>query len=104
TGVIFDEALILELLDLAKTCGAKLMVDETYRDLLFNRAAPPYAAALDPTIISVASLSKAFGVPGIRVGWIVCTDAVLMERFLTAKEQVIICGSVLDEAVALQVL
>jgi aspartate/methionine/tyrosine aminotransferase len=104
TGVIYSEADILSLLEIAEKAGAKLLVDETYRDLLENKEMPDYAARLHPAIISVASLSKAFGVPGIRTGWIICRDSILMERFLAAKEQIIICGSILDEWVALQVL
>jgi hypothetical protein len=38
-------------------------------------------------------LSKAYGVPGISIGWIVTTDPLLQETFLAAKEQVSICGS-----------
>jgi aspartate/methionine/tyrosine aminotransferase len=34
------------------------------------------------------------------VGWIVCRDAALMTRFLAAKEQIGICGSVIDERLA----
>jgi aspartate/methionine/tyrosine aminotransferase len=52
----------------------------------------------------VSSLSKTYGIPGIRVGWLVCRDATLMQLFLAAKEQIGISGSVIDEHVALQAL
>jgi aspartate/methionine/tyrosine aminotransferase len=42
--------------------------------------------------------------PGIRIGWIICKDAALMERFLAAKEQIFICNSVVDETIALRFL
>jgi aspartate/methionine/tyrosine aminotransferase len=45
-------------------------------------------------------MSKSYGIPGIRVGWIVNRDAKLMERFLAAKEQIGICGSIVDEHIA----
>jgi aspartate/methionine/tyrosine aminotransferase len=38
--------------------------------------------------------------PGLRLGWIVCRDRPLMTRFLAAKEQMHICGPVLDEEIA----
>ena len=60
----------------------------------------PVAASLSPHAISVASMSKSYGIPGIRVGWIVNRDAKLMERFLAAKEQIGICGSIVDEHIA----
>jgi aspartate/methionine/tyrosine aminotransferase len=104
TGVIYAEEDILLLSALAEKSGAKLLVDETYRDLLESGQVLDYAARLHPNIISVASLSKAFGVPGIRTGWIICRDSALMEQLLAAKEQIIICGSILDEKVACKVL
>lgn len=103
TGIIYSQEEITQLVFIAKNAGANLLVDETYRDLLLETTAPNYAAGIDDCVISVASLSKAYGVPGIRIGWIICKDLNLMEKFLAAKEQIIICGSVLDEAVALQI-
>jgi aspartate/methionine/tyrosine aminotransferase len=52
----------------------------------------------------VSSLSKAYGIPGIRIGWLITRDAHLQELFLAAKEQISICGSVIDEWIAEQVL
>jgi aspartate/methionine/tyrosine aminotransferase len=91
------------LIALAEKQGCHLLVDETYRDLSYG-AKLPSAASLSKRAISVASLSKAYGIPGIRVGWLVTQDAALYERFLAAKEQIAICGSILDEIVALQML
>src|SRR5258708_24803179 len=64
----------------------------------------PLAAEYSPNVIRISSLSKTYGLPGIRVGWIVCRDPSLMETFLAAKEQIHICGSVLDEEVAFRYL
>ena len=50
------------------------------------------------------SLSKAYGVPGIRAGWLITRNKRLQEQFLAAKEQISICGSVIDEWIALQIL
>jgi aspartate/methionine/tyrosine aminotransferase len=52
----------------------------------------------------VSSMSKAYGLPGLRVGWAVCTDPALFETLLAAKEQMFICGATLDEAIAARVL
>jgi aspartate/methionine/tyrosine aminotransferase len=45
-------------------------------------------------------MSKSFGLPGIRIGWLATQDARMMERFLAAKEQIFICNSVLDKKIA----
>jgi aspartate/methionine/tyrosine aminotransferase len=42
--------------------------------------------------------------PGIRVGWLIARDPELFERFLAAKEQIGICGSVVDEWLAMATL
>ncbi len=49
-------------------------------------------------------MSKTYGVPGIREGWIVCADKALMNTFLAAKEQIVLTGSMVDEALAYEVL
>jgi len=51
-------------------------------------------------VISVSSLSKTYGIPGIRIGWLITRDAALMETFLAAREQIGISGSTVDEYIA----
>ena len=53
--------------------GARLLLDETYREMTFGEALP-VAASLSERVISVTSLSKTYGLPGIRVGWLVTRD------------------------------
>ena len=103
TGVMLTEAELRGLANLAANRGCRLLVDETYRDLSFEGPLP-LAASLGPHVISVSSLSKAYGVPGIRIGWLITRDPALQEIFLAASEQISICGSVMDEWVAEQVM
>jgi aspartate/methionine/tyrosine aminotransferase len=103
TGTVFDLELLLALVETAERSGAVLLVDETYRDLTHGSPLP-MAATLSPRAISVSSMSKAYGLPGLRVGWAVCRDPQLAEMLLAAKEQMVICGATLDEAIAGRVL
>jgi aspartate/methionine/tyrosine aminotransferase len=103
TGVMVSEAELRALVELTRSKGCHLLVDETYRDLSFGGVLP-LAASLGDHVISVSSLSKAYGVPGIRLGWIVTANPKLQEIFLAAKEQIAICGSVIDEWVGEQVM
>lgn len=103
TGVMLTEAELRALVALAAKHGCYLLVDETYRDLSLD-APLPLAASLDSHVISVSSLSKAYGVPGIRTGWLITRDPGLQEIFLAAHEQINICGSVIDEWIAEQVM
>jgi aspartate/methionine/tyrosine aminotransferase len=103
TGTMFDLETLHALVELAERSGAVLLVDETYRDLTHGSQLP-MAASLSPRAISVSSMSKAYGLPGLRVGWAVCRDPELAELLLAAKEQMFICGATLDEAIAASVL
>lgn len=103
TGVMLSEAELRGLADLAQRHGCRLLADETYRDLSFDGPLP-LAASLGEHVIGVSSLSKAYGVPGIRIGWLITKDPALQELFLAASEQISICGSVMDEWVAEQVI
>ncbi|SOD99615.1 aminotransferase class I/II-fold pyridoxal phosphate-dependent enzyme [Spirosoma fluviale] len=104
TGTVIPETTLNELIALAEEYNCYLLVDETYRYLNFQTTRLPYLAEKSKHVISVSSLSKAFGVPGIRIGWIICRDASLMHRFLAAKEQIMITNSVVDEQIALHML
>ncbi|UCI08385.1 pyridoxal phosphate-dependent aminotransferase [Mesorhizobium sp. B1-1-8] len=103
TGTVIARTELDALIALAERHECRLLVDETYRDLSYGQRLPS-AASLSASAISVSSLSKAFGIPGIRIGWLTTRDPQLQETFLAAKEQIGICGSVIDEAVALQML
>jgi aspartate/methionine/tyrosine aminotransferase len=103
TGTMFDRATLDSLVELAERSGAVLLVDETYRDLTHGEPLP-MAASLSSRAISVSSMSKAYGLPGLRVGWAVCRDPHVFENLLAAKEQMVICGATIDEAIAARVL
>lgn len=104
TGTIIPENTIDEIIKLAEENNCFLLIDETYRELNFQTKIKPYYSEKSDKVISVSSLSKAYGFPGLRIGWIICKDAQLMNTFLAAKEQIIICNSVVDEYLALQIL
>ncbi len=104
TGVLFEENKIITLANLAKENNCFLLVDETYRELNFQTELNPYFAEINSNVISVSSLSKAYGLPGLRIGWIICKNKVLVQKFLAAKEQIIICNSVVDEYLAFSAL
>ena len=99
TGVMMSEDDLRGLVAQVESAGCRLLVDETYREMTFGEPLP-VAATLSERAISVSSLSKTYGIPGIRTGWLVCRDGELMRTFLAAKEQIGICGSVVDEAIA----
>lgn len=103
TGVTITEKELRQIISLVESKECFLLVDETYREMNFGRP-PPVAALLSSQAISVSSLSKSYGLPGIRIGWLMTQDHRLMETFLAAKEQIFICNSIIDEKIAAHVL
>ncbi|HEY7429152.1 MAG TPA: aminotransferase class I/II-fold pyridoxal phosphate-dependent enzyme [Streptosporangiaceae bacterium] len=103
TGTMLEVASLQRLVDLAESSGAMLLVDETYRDLTHAERLP-MAATLSSQAISVASMSKAYGLPGLRIGWAVTASPALRGLLLAAKEQIVICGPTIDEHIAGRVL
>lgn len=91
------------LVELAERHACWLLVDETYREMTHHTPLP-VAASLSDRAISVCSVSKTYGLPGLRLGWVISRHPELYETLLAAKEQIVICGSTLDEEATRQVL
>ena len=89
------------ILALAAARGVRVFSDEVYR---FSEAEGvptlPAACDLDPRAASLGVLSKSFGLPGLRVGWVACRDKALMERMASVKDYLSICGSAPSEFLA----
>lgn len=96
TGTMMSLAELKEVIAVAEKHNKWLLIDETYRDM-FKDEILPVAASLSKKVISISSLSKTYGIPGIRIGWAICQDKNMMDMLLCAKEQVCIGGSVIDE-------
>jgi len=80
---------------------AVLFVDETYREATYGDAvAAESVAGIHPRVVTGASVSKALGAPGLRTGWLTVPDAELRSRIAVAWMNLVISGSVLDEALA----
>jgi aspartate/methionine/tyrosine aminotransferase len=103
TGVTIDQETLQKIISLIERKKTFLLFDETYRDMYFG-SPPPLAATLSSRVISICSMSKSYGLPGIRIGWLICRDQQLMETFLAAKEQIFITNSVVDEEIAFHYL
>jgi aspartate/methionine/tyrosine aminotransferase len=82
--------------------GAFLLSDEMYRllDVMPNSGLPA-ACELSDRTISLSGLSKSFGLPGLRVGWVATHDRSVLERMLVLKDYTTICGSAPSEILAL---
>ena len=89
------------IVQIAGQAGAWLFSDEMYRGLEYDPAARlPSGCDLYERAITLAGLSKTFGLPGLRAGWLALQDASLRERILGWKDYTTICASAPSEALA----
>lgn len=71
SGVAIDQGTLKQIGAQAGEAGAFVMVDEVYRDILFEDA-QPCAATLGLQFLTTSSLTKSYGLSGLRCGWILC--------------------------------
>lgn len=107
SGVSITHGEIGEMLDaMSRRCPeAILLVDETYREATYGSTpAASTFAGLSWRVLTCASLSKAYGAPGLRIGWLTVPDPGLREQLRLAKFNSSICCGVLDEFLAARLL
>ncbi len=78
TGSLMDEALLLEIVDIARTCDAYIICDEVYRGT--NQNDPEYGTSIVDIYdkgISTGSMSKTYSLAGLRLGWITASPDIL---------------------------
>jgi aspartate/methionine/tyrosine aminotransferase len=82
--------------------GIPLIVDEVYHPL-YHGAAIPSASSLPNTIV-IGDFAKALSLPGLRVGWLIDSDARRRAALLDLRSYFTISGSPLTEAIAAHAL
>jgi aspartate/methionine/tyrosine aminotransferase len=100
SGVVLDQESLIEIGEIANAAGARVLVDEVYRDILFEDA-PVTAARLGSQFIATASLTKSYGLSGLRCGWILCEPA-LAERMRRLNDIFGAVGAMPSEALAVK--
>ena len=69
TGVVATEHDLVEVGRIAERYGARVLVDEVYLDTAIDGPVRP-AASRSPVFISTSSLTKSYGLAGLRCGWV----------------------------------
>jgi aspartate/methionine/tyrosine aminotransferase len=100
TGVLLDRAEVAEIARLAERAGALLLVDEVYRDIWFEEA-PPSHVHLGPHVLATNSLTKSYGLSGLRCGWVLCGTRELADRLRLARDFMEAVGSMPSDGLAL---
>ena len=71
TGAVLSEAGMDAIVEAADRVGAWIVADEIYRGAETNEPISPTFAGRYDRLVVTGGLSKAFGLPGLRTGWIV---------------------------------
>jgi aspartate/methionine/tyrosine aminotransferase len=74
------EATLRQLGEVARSVGARVLVDEVYLDLLFENA-PPTSYYFGPEFIVTNSLTKVYGLSGLRCGWILAKPDLVRKMY-----------------------
>jgi aspartate/methionine/tyrosine aminotransferase len=71
TGSILSEPAMRRIVDRCEEVGAYLLADEVYLGAEIHCARTPSFWGMSDRVIVASGLSKAYGIPGVRIGWIV---------------------------------
>lgn len=105
TGYLPERTLQEAIIDLARKNGLYVFSDEMYRMLEYDPAQRlPALCDRYEHGISLSGLSKAYALPGLRIGWLATQDASLMERWTAFKDYTTICNSAPSEILGITAL
>jgi aspartate/methionine/tyrosine aminotransferase len=98
TGTLATRPVFEQVMALAEAHGLVVFSDEVYRELEHDPAGRlPAACDLSGRAVSLGSISKSYGLPGLRLGWLVTRDAAAREAISTLKDYTTICSSAPSE-------
>ncbi len=98
TGINMKLEVMQAVMDLARANNIIVLCDEVYRELEHDsKTIIPAVCDLYDNAVSLGSMSKSYGLPGLRLGWLVTKNAALLEKFLHFKWYTTICSSAPSE-------
>lgn len=101
TGWLMPRAGFDELNQLSQQKGFWLFSDEVYRESEYDPALRlPAAADINPLAVSLGVVSKTYGLPGLRIGWVASQQKEILERMAVVKDYTTICSSAPSELLA----
>ncbi|OAL06124.1 PLP-dependent transferase [Phaeosphaeriaceae sp. SRC1lsM3a] len=106
TGAVLKKSFLQEIVDIAEEKGITILGDEVYRPIFhsispLDKDFPPSLLSMGyKNVIVTGSMSKAYSLAGIRIGWIASRNPELIETIASARHFTTISVSQLDEQVA----
>lgn len=102
TGQMLSASEFKELVAICAQNDLWLFSDEAYRPLGEPSLEwPEPVSQIYPKALSLGVMSKAYGLAGLRIGWIACHDKALIKKIMRFKNYTTICNSAPSEILAL---
>lgn len=100
TGISLSVEEQKELVNISARAGAYLVWDAAFADITYKKAPLPYPSLQYERAISIGTLSKSYGLPGLRLGWILGPPDILscathLRDYITAALFCFRCRSIL---------
>jgi aspartate/methionine/tyrosine aminotransferase len=96
TGVVLGTEARDAVIDAAERSGAWILADEVYAGAELAGPETPSFFGLHPRVIATGSLSKSYGLPGLRIGWLITEDAMAAKLWARRDYTTISPGELTD--------
>lgn len=103
TGAQLSLDEIQRICELAEPTGAWILADEVYRGAERNGQITPSFWGQTNRVLAIAGLSKAYGLPGLRIGWIVGPEP-MIETLWAYHDYTTICPNPVSDFLAILAL
>lgn len=104
TGASIPDQVLEDIVSFAEERGIIILSDEVFRPLFHRPTEDPPSiisfAGRYKNIIATSSLSKAYSLPGIRVGWVISHSADIVHQVVMARDYTTISVSQVDQDIA----
>ena len=98
TGLLMPRSIFNAVLELASRHGIYVFSDEVYRELEHDPSTRlPAASDLYDRALSLSSVSKSYGLPGLRLAWLASHDVAFLQKVISLKHYTTICASAPSE-------
>lgn len=101
TGFLFTIEEQQAIVEVARANNIIILCDEVYRELEHSPefAIPAFADAYENGV-SIGVMSKSYGLPGLRIGWLATQNQMILDEFAMLKEYTTICNAAPSEFLA----
>jgi aspartate/methionine/tyrosine aminotransferase len=110
TGAVLGKSLLQEIVDVASANNITILGDEVYRPIFhsispIDKDFPPSLLSMGyDNVVVTGSMSKAYSLAGIRIGWIASRNSEIIETIAAARHYTTISVSFFDEQIAAHAL